>query len=474
MEKSIQIIKYLFNEAHDITVKDLQNLSDTLNVMKIKIRLNMLGNTYKNNEQTKLILENIKEKKAEVIARIKALPDALVYIPTTKEDLNKEILNDIYNSLSELERDLLDGNNYIMNEKRDAYNEIINNLINDNVKKNQTDNGTLLEFFGEPIAWKNPDTEEREFTLNRQTLIEIFNILSNERICKGIINTLPVREQELKLRKELALYEIILKNKDILKQEINDNKELNNFDNKINALNEERNKIKYSLNIKDKSNKIRIFRKNKDKPFPLEIYLDDEKIIIIEENANEFINKINSMIATINQKKLRFTLDAFKDKPKNIDQLMENINSNNINNEDIEKLLNIEDIELENIIKELNNKLNNLSNYTVKDDVVILVTKYYESCLNIINLYLDTDQERLGCTPLISFYCLKALSDCETNDTMDYDKYNTEEVMVENNHLVSEINREYCQRLAELSDIDNIIKTRLINCYPRIRKKVIR
>ena len=118
----------------------------------------------------------------------------------------------------------------------------------------------------------------------------------------------------------------------------------------------------------------------------------------------------------------------------------------------------------------MNNDLKSLPVYIGEDDILNLINNHYESCQNIISLYLDSNQERMGCTPLISFYILKALCDCEVSNDIDYEKYETEETKFENNHLINEMNREYRQRLAELSNIDTIVEAKVINRYTKVRK----
>ena len=472
MEKSMEVIKFLFRETGNLTIKDLQNLSDTLNVMKIKIRLDMLINAYDNNDETKLIREMVNEKIKEVKTRLDANSKIPVYVPIAKETLEKEVLKEIYASLISLRGDILNANNHIMNEKTTYYNDLMTDLINTNVKINQIDDDTLLNFFGGQVARKTPDNEEREFNLNSYVINQIFDILCNKRLYNGIIKNIPIKEQELAIKKEIKLYTIILKNKELLKEEVKALESVETIDTEIKTLEEAKGRINHSLVIDDIKKNNRRFRRTKIKTFPLEINLDDCIITITEVNALEIIAKIDDMIRNKKQEKLEFLINYAKDKDKlnNINQLMTDIINNNPNNKDIKELVNIQNKELENIIKELNNDLKSLPVYIGENDILNLINNHYESCQNIISLYLDSNQERMGCTPLISFYILKALCDCEVSNDIDYEKYETEETKFENNHLINEMNREYRQRLAELSNIDTIVEAKVINRYTKVRK----
>ena len=340
----MEVIKFLFRETGNLTIKDLQNLSDSLNVMKIKIRLDMLINAYDNNDETKLIREMVNEKIKEVKTRLDANSKIPVYVPIAKETLEKEVLKEIYASLISLRGDILNANNHIMNEKTTYYNDLMTDLINTNVKINQIDDDTLLNFFGGQVARKTPDNEEREFNLNSYVINQIFDILCNKRLYNGIIKNIPIKEQELAIKKEIKLYTIILKNKELLKEEVKALESVETIDTEIKTLEEAKGRINHSLVIDDIKKNNRRFRRTKIKTFPLEINLDDCIITITEVNALEIIAKIDDMIRNKKQEKLEFLINYAKDKDKlnNINQLMTDIINNNPNNKDIKELVNIQ------------------------------------------------------------------------------------------------------------------------------------
>lgn len=475
MEKSIAIIECLFEETYGITEKDKENLKKFLDIFDSKMKLNMFKENYRNNEDTKKVIEDIDKKIDELQERLKEEPKELIFLLPTKEKLTKDILEETLQNLIDLKNSIINDKSEYLIAQEELINDKINKLIDECIQTTIIGQNRLLNFFGKPIASKNSSSEKYTYTLNEETINKVFKILSDKNNFDELKRELPIKEKKALLREEMYCYELVLATKEILNKYIINQSERDQIETDIQSLNEERNEFcKLLAENEELENTTNIFTKlfNKKKrhELPTKIYYrydyyafvdgntpdellanlrnlthkKEEQLVILEEQAIQYMNEIKKQAPSLSHSEQTHTYLMETEKNK------------------FESIVTKSDEELTNHIKTLRGELNSLPNHNAAID--------YETSKNI--MVLATEPERYECTPLISFYILKALIDCQTTELTNYkDRYNLEAIKLSQEKIITMINEKYSWQLVKLINIDEYIEESLANKYTRVKKK---
>lgn len=474
MEKLLKKIYYLFNETDKMTRKDENNLELVTALIDEKIKLDTFKEVYQADNETKSLLESINQKILEIETRIIEEQQKFNDAPISENNLNIDILNDILGSLITLKSDILTGNNsyikdYFINIKDlEEFEELIDDCIETLIK----DNDELITFFGEPIAWYNSDNLESKYILNKEVIRKIYKILSTRRLHEGIKQNLPIKAKKIKIQNNIIYYRIILTHKERINKYFNLSQEIMILKKEIQALTEEKNKINgilcYNSILENSSNLFdKLFKRKKLKTLPTKVHIIDT--VIESNNISGLLSKIEQTISERQNtlEELEISRENILDKAcsSKLENIMETCNYNFREREKVRALINSSDEEIEAKINKLNEKLNKLPKYTGKQDVIDLITIDYDTCNNILSLEKSIPKNGNDCTPIISFYILKTLIECENikmvNSTNSfYESYNIELKKIEYQDLIKEANKEFRRRLEDFSNINKILEER--------------